>query len=277
LTQAYVGHHLAPTVSDTNAYQMEPTYEVRGTKAKAGGEMTLEAKAAYYAFMRCSSPLENGFGSRVDPHPQPGAPIHPLATIPGHKVVHTDTEEKGDDNSSTVNAEALLERDIAIVKWVKPTAMEKKVLAEKMNKEKREVAGKRCIAEEKLAKISANDTAEQKKMEKSMEQAKRKAVNKDKGTTTKRAGAKKDQAGKKGKATSMRKAVDETTKATRMAGKKADKADGGNIPKGQRLKVATSKVTSKAVSAPKVKKGLSEVPVLKEETSSGTLAREGGK
>jgi hypothetical protein len=128
-----------------------------------------------------------------------------------------------------------LDRNTTAVAWVKPTAMEKNAQAEKKkkrkNKEKREKAGKKCMTD-KLAKVSANDTAEQKKMEKSMDQAKRRALNKDKATTAKGGGAKKVQASKKAITSGGKKAAAEKTKPTRVPGKKSEKADEG--AKGQK-------------------------------------------
>jgi hypothetical protein len=227
-----------------------------GTKARAGEEMTLEQKAkAYDAFMRGRKPVETGYGSRVGRQPQPAATNPPpRVPIPAHIVVSTDTEEKGDDNSSTVITEASLERERGVVAWVKPTsAMEKKANEEekkkkRRNKERRERAGVERMTG-KLARVSANDTAEQKQREKRLESAKRKALNKDKETTAKITGGKKGPAGKKSNTSGGKKAVAGKTKATRVTGKKDDKAEGGEIPRGKKSKVTASKASSKAISS----------------------------
>jgi DNA primase catalytic subunit len=86
-----------------------------------------------------------------------------------------------------------LERD-QVLNWVKITEHDKKALAEKKKKkkmkDKKEAAGKKRMTE-KLAKVDATIVADKKKMEKNMEQAKKRALNKEKVTRVKGAGGKK--------------------------------------------------------------------------------------
>ncbi len=81
-----------------------------------------------------------------------------------------------------------------VLNWVTITDNDKKALAEskkkKKQKDRKEVAAKKRMTE-KLEKVDATVAAEKKKMEKNMEQAKRKAMNKEKATSVKRVGPKK--------------------------------------------------------------------------------------
>jgi hypothetical protein len=145
-----------------------------------------------------------------------------------------------------------------VVNWVKITDKDKKALAEskkkKKLKDKKEEAAKKRMTE-KLAKVDATVAAEKKKMDKAVEQAKRKAMNKEKVASVKRVGA------KKGKG----KPVGGGNKAPR----KTPKAVGSSIPKAGRAKAAPG---------PKSKKGLvGGVPPVKELAPGSTAAKGGSK
>jgi hypothetical protein len=78
--------------------------------------------------------------------------------------------------------------------WVQITEDDKKAVAErkkkKKQKDKKEATAKKRLTE-KLAKVDANVAAEKKKMEKTLEQAKRQAVNRAKVTNGKGVGGRK--------------------------------------------------------------------------------------
>jgi hypothetical protein len=78
--------------------------------------------------------------------------------------------------------------------WIKVSEEDKKARVErkkkKKQKDKKEAAATKRMSE-KLAKVDATVAAETKKMEKTMEQAKRRALNKEKATGVKGVGGKK--------------------------------------------------------------------------------------
>jgi hypothetical protein len=144
-----------------------------------------------------------------------------------------------------------------VLNWVKITDDDKKALAESKKKKKlkvkKEAAAKKRM-NERLAKVDATVAAERKKMDKAVEQAKRKAMNKEKVTSVKRVGAKK----------SKRKPVEGGKKAPR----KAPKAVGTSVPKTGKAKA------TKAAPGLKSKKGLvGGVPAVKEMAPGSTAAK----
>jgi hypothetical protein len=153
-----------------------------------------------------------------------------------------------------------------VLNWVKITDDDKKALGEKKKKkkqnDKREAAAEKRLTE-KFTQVDATGAAEKKKMEKNMEQAKRKAMNKEKAASAKRAGPKKGASSKKGKL------VGGGTKAPR----KAPKAVGTNAPKARK-----KTGEARAAPVPKSKKGLvGGVPPLKKVTPGSTAAKEDSK
>jgi hypothetical protein len=150
-----------------------------------------------------------------------------------------------------------------VLNWVKITDNDKKALVEKKKKkkqnDKKEAAAEKRLAE-KFTKVDATGAAEKKKMEKNMEQAKRKAMNKEKTNSAKRVGPKKGASSKKGKL------VGGGTKATR----KAPKPVGTNTPKARTEK-------AKAAPVPKSKSLVGGVPPLKEVTPGSNTAKEDSK
>jgi hypothetical protein len=118
------------------------------------------------------------------------------------------------------------------VKWVQVTDKDKKNLADRKKKkklkDKKEAAAKKRMTE-KLAKVDATGAEERKKMEKAVEQAKKKALNKEKVTGVNRVGHKNGKL--VGGAT---KAPRKTPKAVRTKVPKAGRAKAASVPKGKK-------------------------------------------